>query len=306
MRLLLKFIGLGLNILSWVAPKRAASLALLLFTKPPKPRIRQKEQDFLDKATITKLRDTVRYEWGDDPEAPYILLSYGWAYNAGRWRHFVPSLLKAGYRVVAYDPPGHGYAPKGTLTLPANAEIIKEIIQSLGKPAAIIGHSFGGSASVLAISMLPPSLHPSRLVTMASFAEAEGVFRDFQNRLGMREGLYQDYVRFTEARIGDSIKAFDLARIASKYQHIRGLIVHDQDDDVTAFYHAERFVEFWSNSLLLATKEAGHHLGLPWITEAVCTFAADGSIPKDATVSDRIMPADHDLTRYFAGMKREE
>ncbi|MFK7970700.1 MAG: alpha/beta fold hydrolase [Bacteroidia bacterium] len=301
MRFLLKLIGLGLNILSFIAPQNAAKRALTLFTNPPKARVRAKEQAFLDTASMVKFRDTVRYTWGD-PTAPYILLSYGWAYNAGRWRHFVPSLVEAGYRVVAYDPPGHGHAPKGTLTLPANAEIIKGIIHELGKPAAIIGHSFGGSASVLALNSLPPSLHPSRFAIMASFSNAEGVFRDFQSRLGMREGLYQDYVRYTEQLIGDSICNFDLGRMTGRMEHIRALIIHDPKDDTTGFKNAEYYLHFWKNSLLLAPQHAGHHLGTSEVTEAVCAFVANGIAPKDSVTAEAHLPADHDLTRYFAGV----
>jgi hypothetical protein len=133
--IIIKIIGFGLNMLSLLAPKQATQLAVYIFSKPPKPRVRAKERTFLN--TARQLRrevagqQVVEYHWGPE-HAPLVLLSYGWAYNAGRWRHFVPGLLEAGYRVLAYDPPGHGLSPAGTLNIPLNAAIIRGLLEDYG------------------------------------------------------------------------------------------------------------------------------------------------------------------------------
>lgn len=94
-------------------------MAVQIFSKPPKPQVREKERQFLETARQRCCevagQHIVEYHWGAE-DAPLVLLSYGWAYNAGRWRHFVPELLEAGYRVLAYDPPGHGLAAVGHRT----------------------------------------------------------------------------------------------------------------------------------------------------------------------------------------------
>ena len=129
-RIIPKIIGFGLNLWSLLAPRQAAQMAASVFSTPSRPKLRPKERAFLD--TARQLRrnvagqNIVEYHWGPE-KGPLVLLSYGWAYNAGRWRHFAPGLVSAGYRVLAVDPQGHGLAGAGTLKMPDNAGIIREL-----------------------------------------------------------------------------------------------------------------------------------------------------------------------------------
>jgi pimeloyl-ACP methyl ester carboxylesterase len=304
--LLLKAIGLALNMWALVQPRRAAGEVYRVFTRPPRPRLRPKELAFLKtgvrRDTQHAGRPVVEYHWGT--EGPPIYLAYGWGYNAGRWRHFVPRLVEAGYRVIAYDPPGHGQAPREQLNLVKNAEIIRSLIQTYGAPHALIGHSFGGAASVLALAGLAPARHPVRMVIMASFSDAMQVFRKFQQTLGLHELLFWRFVRHMEARAGASMAAFDLARLSGQHlERVPALIVHDPEDQVTPFGHARRYHAYWPGSLLYAVSGAGHHLGHAPVTESILRFVIRGQRPAEATVQEHALPAGHDLVRFFAGLE---
>jgi hypothetical protein len=160
--LIIKTIGiiiktiLGLNLWSLLAPQTSCKDRSCKYS-PNRPGHGSVTRSDSFLATARQLRrevagqNIVEFHWGPE-EAPLVLLSYGWAYNAGRWRHFVPELLEAGYRVLAYDPPGHGLASQsGTLNIPANAAIIRACSKHYGPAYAIVGHSFGGSSSVYAL-----------------------------------------------------------------------------------------------------------------------------------------------------------
>ncbi len=303
--ILTKAIGLGLNLWSLLAPEKAAEKAAYIFSKPPKPRLRPKEQEFL--ATARQVRrelagqQIVEYHWGPE-KAPLVLLSYGWGYNAGRWRHFVPDLLLAGYRVLAYDPPGHGLAPSGILNIPRNAAIIRALLEEYGAPFAIVGHSFGGSSSVYALKDLPRALHPRRMTVMASFSFAPRVFREYQQALGLWSPLYYRMVRNFEKQVGHSLDYYDFALMSAGFPHIEGLLVHDPNDAVTPYAESCRYHDFWPGSHLYSPKEGGHHLGTAGITKAVLQFIQDGQVPKEAERQERAVPAEHELVRYFAGL----
>jgi len=304
-RIITKTIGLGLNLWSLLAPKQAAKLAGQIFSTPPKPPLRPKERQFL--ATARKVgrkvagQNIVEYHWGPE-NAPLVLLSYGWAYNAGRWRHFVPDLIEAGYRVLAYDPPGHGLAPEGSLNIPANAAILHELLEDYGAPYAIVGHSFGGSSSVYALTELPRRLHPKRMAIMASFSFAPTVFREYQRAFGLWSPLYWRMVRGFEKRVGHSIEYYDFALMTAGFQHIEGLLVHDPADQVTPYAESRRYHDFWPESHLYSPKEGGHHLGTEGNTRAVLRFIQHGEIPAQAERQERPLVAEHELVRHFVGV----
>ena len=305
LQIIYKLIGFGLNIGSLIAPNRAAHTAINLFSAPPKPRLREKERLFLDSARqVRRLvagMPVVEYHWGEE-NAPMVLLSYGWGYNSGRWRHFVPELVQAGYRVVAYDPPGHGLAPAGYLNIPKNAAIIRALLTEYGPVEAIIGHSFGGSSSIFALDGLPAWQHPRRMVIMASFSYAPRIFDEYRSAVGLWPSLYWNMVRKFEQQIGYPLEYFDLAMMTAKLPHIQGLLVHSSGDRVTPYAEAQRYHAFWPGSRLFSPRDGGHHLGTPDITAAVLGFVLEGTAPAQAAVQEQPLPVGHDLVRYFAGM----
>ncbi len=305
-KLFFKLVGAGLNLLYFFSPKTAINLAIKFFSTPQKTPVREKELAFLGtarqvKRTVGGELPIVEFHWGDE-NAPLVLLSYGWEYNAGRWRHFVPALVEAGFRVIAYDPPGHGLAPAGQMHIPRNAMIIKDLIENYGRPEVIIGHSFGGSSSTFALSELPEWKHPKRMVIMASFSYAPRIFKDFAKTLGVCQALYFGVVRTFENRIGRKLYDFDFARMCSSFPHISGLLVHSTSDPVTPFAEAKRYFDFWDGAALFSPPDGGHHLGITEITEAILDFAIHGNLPEGVEIQEFAFPGEHDLARHFSGM----
>lgn len=300
-----KTIGLGLNLWSLAAPQQAVQAAARLFSTPPKPAIRGKDRVFLDSARqlrgVVAGQNIVEYHWGPE-HGPLILLSYGWAYNAGRWRHFVPELVDAGFRVLAYDPPGHGLAPAGQLNIPRNAAIIRSLLETYGPAEAIIGHSFGGSSSVYALERLPRHLHPRRMAVLASFSYAPRVFDEYRKTFGLWPALYWRMVRSFERQVGHPLEHFDFAMMTAAFGHIEGLLVHSPADAVTPYTETRRYHNFWPDSRLFSPQEGGHHLGTPGITRSVLDFVLSGETPSQTELQDRPLNARHELAAHFAGL----
>ncbi|MGH1433920.1 MAG: alpha/beta fold hydrolase [Lewinella sp.] len=302
-QLIFKTIGLNVNLSSLFSKKRAGLKAYRLFTTPPKPQLREKELDFLGTATrldsVRAGRSIVEYHWGAE-EAPYILLSYGWGYNTGRWRYFVGPLVEAGYRVIAYDPPGHGQAVRERLNFVENVDIISDLICHYGRPEITIGHSFGGSCSVQAMSFLPKALHPQRMVVMGAFSNAQtSVFKSFKNGLGLNRLVYQEFENCIEEAAGDRFRSFDIGRGSAALGHIPALIVHDPQDEITSGNQALGFHAYWPGSALYLPLGAKHHLGTPRVTNAIIDFAVRGDLPQTATVQERPLPKSYELASFY-------
>ena len=292
-QLLYRTLGLGINALSYVNPKAAGRIAFNRFATPPPPRVRPKEAAFLATATRQDVdwRDVKIpvFSWGP-PTGPVVFCAYGWGYNAGRWRHYVPALTEAGYRVVAYDPPGHGLAPAARLDYPKMVEIQQLILRQTGGCDLVLCHSFGGGCLIEALVGLPRELHPRRAVVMATFTEVYWIFRLFADALGLREAVFAEMRRFIEQRTGRDLLEFDVAANARRLGHVETLIVHDPADKVTAFSAAERNHAHWPGSRLYAPKGAGHHLGTAGVTRAVLRFLLTGEAPAEARRNDGDLP----------------
>lgn len=302
--LLYRTAGTGINLVSLVSPEWSTARLIRLFSVPPKPVIRPKEMEFLRSARQQKVvygsAEVMEYHWGRESD-PLVLLSYGWGYNAGRWRHFVGQLLEHRFRVIAYDPPGHGLLPTAPVNLVVNAAIIQGILEKYGSAVVMIGHSFGGASGIFALQQTPRYLHPKRMVLMASFSHTPTVLRSFADTLGLWKLTFNRMIAAFEAYSGFPVGKFDQALMSANLAHIQGLIVHSPGDDVTPFSNALRYHNFWKNSYLYAPKTGGHHLGTAAITEAILDFAVSGKVPPEAEMEEKNSAADHELIRFYPG-----
>lgn len=79
------------------------------------------------------------------PEKPAVVLLHGLGDEADTWRHVLP-LLEGDYRATAPDLPGFGRSdkPNRSLTVPFFAAAIRELLDRLAVPRAVlVGHSTG-------------------------------------------------------------------------------------------------------------------------------------------------------------------
>jgi pimeloyl-ACP methyl ester carboxylesterase len=97
-----------------------------------------------------------------DRNAPVVVLAHGFPELAYSWRHQIPALTEAGYRVLAPDQRGYGGSSKpGTVDAYNIVELSTDIVGLLddvgAERAVIVGHDFGG-----VVAWSAPLLHPDR------------------------------------------------------------------------------------------------------------------------------------------------
>lgn len=108
-------------------------------------------------------------------ERPLVVLLHGFAQTWWVWRHQIPALAAAGYRVAAMDLRGTGGSDKPPLgyDAPARTRDIAGVVRSLGAERAIvIGHGSGGALAWGTAALQPAIVagvgclshpHPARL-----------------------------------------------------------------------------------------------------------------------------------------------
>ncbi|HEY3280239.1 MAG TPA: alpha/beta fold hydrolase [Gemmatimonadales bacterium] len=92
--------------------------------------------------------------------APVVFV-HGFGASLYTWRHTLPPVVAAGYRVIAFDNRGFGFSgkPAHGYTNAAYARLVTALLDSLGVASAVlVGHSMGGAiAAEVALA------HPDRV-----------------------------------------------------------------------------------------------------------------------------------------------
>ncbi len=96
------------------------------------------------------------WDWGNDG-APPLVFVHGGRDHARSWDRMALA-LRDDYHVVAFDLRGHGdsgWTPGGNYGLPDNALDLIRVIETVGSPARVVGHSYGGSVCLVAAGTYP-------------------------------------------------------------------------------------------------------------------------------------------------------
>ncbi|WP_032368302.1 alpha/beta hydrolase [Rhodococcoides fascians] len=83
---------------------------------------------------------------------PLVLLLHGWPESSYAWRHQIPALASAGFRVVAYDGLGYGRSSKppriDDYRITEHVAVAAGLVHALGEEKAhLVGHDWGAIVS---------------------------------------------------------------------------------------------------------------------------------------------------------------
>ena len=251
---------------SLLLPEYAAALAERLFLTPPEPRLPQSTFfDFLDaRASFVahRGRSLATWRWGP-PEAPAALLAHGWGGHAAQMRAFVPQLLAAGLRVVAFDQPAHGLS-EGKLTgLPDFAGALGAVAAHHGNVRHVIAHSLGAIAAALAIARAQSSpalsrgLQLQRAVLVSPPSDLVGHSRRFARWYWMPEALRRAMQAAIEERFGLRWAELEISRLAPRLK-TPALVIHDHGDCIVPWTQGAALARAWPGARLLSTVGLGH------------------------------------------------
>ncbi len=94
----------------------------------------------------------IRMHWAEQGRGPLVVLLHGFPEFWYSWRHQLPALAEAGFRVVAPDQRGYNLTekPKGVAAYAMDHLVadVAALIRELGEErAAIVGHDWGGGVA---------------------------------------------------------------------------------------------------------------------------------------------------------------
>ncbi|RDZ29696.1 alpha/beta fold hydrolase [Lysobacter silvisoli] len=195
------------------------------------------------------------YVWGDPHAQPYVLFAHGWSSHGTRVAKWLPALREAGYAVVAFDQLAHGRSGGRLATLPDFTRHLHAVGAHYGPAAAVIGHSLGGAAAMLALAR---GLQAERAVLIAPPADPAAAVGRFARFLWVGEDLMRRMFAYFESRIGISFDAQQAHHNVPRIGH-PALIVHDVGDREVPWSEGERYARYWPGARLLSTQGLGHN-----------------------------------------------
>jgi pimeloyl-ACP methyl ester carboxylesterase len=248
-----------LKVLSAVSKKKAAELAIELFSTP-QLRYKKSLPKIFEEAEKLEFRhygETVTgYRWNRGGHRR-VLIAHGFNSSVAKFDRYIRPLMKKGYEVLAFDAPAHGYSTGKTL----NAEVFKDMIIAIneiyGPVKSFMGHSFGGLAICLALEEIPHD-EEYRVVLIAPATESKTAIDFFFSFMKLNENVRKE---FDENIFRLKNKPPEWYSVSRAVENIKARILwcHDEDDDMTPWKDAKKVMDQNHRHIeFLVTKGFGH------------------------------------------------
>jgi pimeloyl-ACP methyl ester carboxylesterase len=263
------------GVLERAAPGPGSGLALRLWLTPPHGSLPALGIEEGRRYTVPVNGSTVAVEeWG---EGPAVFLMHGWGRARRDFDAFVPLLVRAGYRVVAFEASGHGDSASGPLggrrsSMPEFIDALAAVTERSGPAYAIIGHSAGASSVARAVL---DGLLTERLVLIAPMDNLLDYTAQLRTALGFGRRIDAGWHQRLEQGVGRPLTDFHVAAAAAGRTDLPPLlVVHDEQDRRNPYADGVRIAEAWPAAELRSTAGLGHLRILrdPSVVETVVTF----------------------------------
>jgi pimeloyl-ACP methyl ester carboxylesterase len=155
--------------------------------------------------------------------------------------HFVEPLVSAGFRAVTFDMPGHGASTGRELSVVDMSRAIRAVSQVVGPTHAVIAHSLGGTAAILA---LHNGLEAESLVLFAPAAEPTHFALALAEAIGLPAARAPGMLKRIANRVGSKLADLNVTRLVDRMT-ARLWVVHDPQDPEVPFDHGEGIARSW-------------------------------------------------------------
>lgn len=244
------------HVTSYLAPNLAARQGLELFLRPRRHRRPGWEDELLQThgERIDHPGGLAVWKFGHGPKR--ALLVHGWDGRGSQLGRYVPALVEKGFEVVVFDFPAHGESAGKRTHLREWMTVLGNLSETFGGFDAVIAHSLGGTASLLAGAM-EGRLKTKAYVVIGSPNYIADIFQGFYRLVGMRGPARRRF----EQKIIDQTQIHPRRDFPTGFAAVLEtptLIVHDRDDDAVRFEHAEQLMRALPRARLLETRGLGH------------------------------------------------
>jgi predicted alpha/beta hydrolase family esterase len=245
----------------FISKKKASQLALNIFCTPRGGKLKPHQIKYLDtlNSQVLTLNDmSIQTYYIDNNSSNTVLMSHGWESNAARWKRMINYFEDIQVNIALLDGPAHGRSDSKYFNAVLYADMIN-IVSNYYKPNFIIGHSIGGFASALYLYKYKPSFIKD-FVILASPNTMDSILTEYQRIMRMNKQLMDSLNQLIELKFNQPVSHYKVSNFIKKLP-VRGIIIHDENDDINKFEEAIEIKEAWGeNCTLITANGKGHGL----------------------------------------------
>ncbi len=278
-RMYLQYLRTKFKTLGMVSPAVAGKLAFKLFCTPyPKYKKRKAPAIFHQAQRIEiKLADNTHIKgflWeAPKPNGETILIAHGYASYFFKFEQYIQPLLKAGFKVIGFDAPGHGRSEGKYINVLIYKNAIESIIQHFGPIDHFMGHSLGALTLALVAEQIAEA-QKHKFVLIAPATKTTTTFENFFTMMHFTQEVKNAFYAELEKNTSLPITYFEADRAIENYTGSI-LWVHDEGDRVCPYADLKKFKEQAPKNIkFLITNGLGHNkvYKTPTVIDEIITF----------------------------------
>ncbi|MEZ4921803.1 MAG: alpha/beta hydrolase [Crocinitomicaceae bacterium] len=252
-------------------PEKAAKQSFDLFQKVRKKEVRRREVPFYQETRHFKVssgKEPIHcFEMGD-PNGPLVFLVHGWDSNAGSLSMFASRFADLGYRVIAFNLPGHAYYQSASTNLIECRDAMRDVVDFIDpkEPFSVVSHSFGSAVAANAFANSERQI--DKMVFLTNPNRMEDIFEEFKEMIGLTRRAYRFLVKNTAQLVGGPVEMLDVSTNLKKVNFDKLLLIHDMDDQVLPYANSFAINSDHQNVQLIRMEKIGHYKML-WNDEVI-------------------------------------
>jgi predicted alpha/beta hydrolase family esterase len=267
-----KSVGMYLNMLSYIYPKKGFPLAYAFFSQPRKGRLKK---EALPKMLLNAEHQLHQhnehqfqtYTWKGNDDV--ILLVHGWESNSTRWKDLIIQLKKTEKTIIAIDAPAHGLSSGIEFNVPTYAEFI-DVVSQKYKPKYIIGHSIGGTACTY-FQYKYQNHYLEKMVLLGAPSDFTLILQNYINILSLNSKIQTYLIAYIKERFNIIVDDFSGEKFLQNTK-FPGIIAHDFQDSVVHFNEGKKLASSWKNAKFIETTGLGHSMHNEYLYKTIVDF----------------------------------
>jgi len=252
----LRMLRLSLQVLDKTVPWLGGRWAYWLWFRTHRFPESRREEDYRSRAQGGNLQyrgmSLAVYSWG---EGPVVLLTHGWNGRATQFWRFIDPLVKAGFRVVAFDLPAHGQSAGKSTDLFKIAESMQQVANQYGPVHGVIAHSISNAALVMAIR---DGLDTNRVVCISPPGQSIVMLKNYADALELSSGMKERLQKHFLHEYGKDVWKKTSAAQNAHELSTPALVIHDRDDREVTWSEGEALAQNWPGAEFMLTESLGH------------------------------------------------